>query len=80
MKNWLVKTFGLKGSWAWAVHQMKSGAIIRPSGATGSVRYRLSPDGQNRVEWTFSRDATSESWENANLFASDFESSDWTLA
>lgn len=29
MKNWIIRTFGLKGSWKWAKKQMLNGEIVR---------------------------------------------------
>ena len=69
------RLFGLKGSWKWALKQMKKGNIVRPSSATGTVKYRFSVDKQDRIEWTF--DKENFRWDNANIFYSDFQKTDW---
>lgn len=28
INNWIIRTFGLRGSWSWAKKQMLNGAII----------------------------------------------------
>ena len=72
------RLLGLKGSWKWALKQMINGKIIRPSSATGTVKYRFSVDKQNRIEWTFDR--KDYRWNNANIFYSDFIRTDWIKA
>jgi len=80
MINFIIRLFGLKGSWGWAVRQMKAGKIVRPSTATGTVKYKLDHEGQGRICWNFSRILTGrDSWENANVFLSDFKRTDWIL-
>lgn len=29
INNWVIRTFGLRGSWSWAKKQMLNGAIIK---------------------------------------------------
>lgn len=29
INNWIIRTFGLRGSWSWAKKQMLNGAIIK---------------------------------------------------
>jgi hypothetical protein len=80
MWNWIVKTFGLKGSWKWAVKQMRAGHIIRPGSATGTVKYRLDREKQERICWNFNQVLTgSDYWESAKIFLSDFERTDWVI-
>jgi protein involved in temperature-dependent protein secretion len=78
MRDYLIRLLGLKGSWKWACKQMDKGAIVRPSNATGSVCYKLDHEGQRRIVWAFNRHPIrGTKWENANIFLSDFESTDW---
>lgn len=74
MRRWLVRTLGLPGSWTWACRQMRAGRCVRPASASGAVRYRLDVEGQERIEWSFGDDR----WANANVFLSDFATTDWT--
>lgn len=79
-----VKQFlGLRGSWKWACQKMDAGRIIRPGSATGSVRYRLDNENQRRIIWCFPHDndphGISAKWDNANIFLSDFEATDWEI-
>lgn len=76
--NWIIRFFGLKGSWKWACKQMERGAWVRPAHAAGSVKYKLDYENQRRIVWTFKRDPIeNKDWENANIFLSDFEATDW---
>lgn len=42
MKKWIIKTFGLKGSWKWAKKQMMKGKIVRCKQWSGALKYRVS--------------------------------------
>ena len=80
MWNWIITTFGLKGSWKWACKQMNDGHIVRPSTATGAVKYKLDHEGQGRILWAFVDTPTSQTrWDNANLFLTDFKSTKWVI-
>lgn len=81
MIKFLIRLFGLKGSWKWAVRQMLKGKIVRPASATGSVKYRFSTDKQNRIQYTFQHGMHSKDfvWENANIFNNDFLTTDWAI-
>lgn len=80
MINWIIRFFGLKGSWMWACRQMDAGNIIRPASASGGIKYRLDPEAQRRIQWTFHRFPTeNRDWESAKIFLSDFEDTDWAL-
>lgn len=73
---------GLKGSFIWALMQMQKGHYLTLKSVTGSVKYRLSIDLQNRIEWDFevSRKGTGKAeWRNANIFLSDITSTDWII-
>jgi len=81
MFKWIIKFFGLRGSWAWACRQMEKGKVVRPASATGTVRYKLDNENQGRILWSFPHRkdplGKKEKWENANIFLSDFSSTDW---
>lgn len=75
----IVRFFGLKGSWKWAVKEMKKGKLLVRASVTGSVKYRLSVDGQNRLECDFHRKESEVKWENANFFISNMIATDWVV-
>ena len=78
MKNWNIRTFGLRGSWKWACLQMARGYIIQHANTLGAVKYKLDDESQRRIIWTHKDDPKSNSdWDNANIFLSTFESTDW---
>jgi hypothetical protein len=81
MKNWLVRIFGLRGSWSWACKQMEAGKIIRPRSATGSLKYKLDNENQRRILWTHKDkpELHDSGWECAYIFLSDFEATDWMV-
>lgn len=60
---------------------MENGRIVRQRSATGSVRYKLDHEGQRRIMWTHAgKDMGSVVlYENANIFLSDFEATDWII-
>lgn len=41
MKNWIIKNFGLKGSWSWAKKQMIKGEIVRCKHWAGALRLKV---------------------------------------
>ncbi len=41
MKNWIIRTFGLKGSWKWAKKQMLNGKIVRCEHWSGTLKLRV---------------------------------------
>lgn len=45
IKNWFIKTLGLRGSWKWAKKQMLDGAIIKRKSTTGT--YKIAIDNNN---------------------------------
>ena len=81
MKKWLIRVLGLRGSWSWACRQMDQGAIVRPAGATGSVKYKLDDLTNRRILWSFDREPPKErrDWDGCNIFLSDFERTDWVV-
>lgn len=38
INNWVIRTFGLRGSWSWANKQMLNGAIIKRKATTGTYK------------------------------------------
>jgi hypothetical protein len=79
MKKFIIIFFGLKGSWKWACKQLDKGKIIRPESATGTIKFKLDDENQRRIVYTLDRDIKTAKWANANIFLSDFESTDWVI-
>lgn len=79
--NWIIRFFGLKGSWRWACRQMKKGRIVRPKSATGTVRYKLDNEWQGRILWAFPPrtdiNGQNAEWEDAKIFMIDLYRTDW---
>ncbi len=77
IRNSIIRFFGLKGSFQWAVKQMKAGKIVKRRSTAGAVKYRLSTDEQNRLQWDFHRKENDAQWENAYFFVSCMEATDY---
>lgn len=48
INDWVIKTFGLRGSWSWAKKQMLNGAIIKRKATTGTYKIAIDND-KNRL-------------------------------
>lgn len=48
INDWVIKTFGLRGSWSWAKKQMLNGAIIKRKATTGTYKIAIDDD-KNRL-------------------------------
>lgn len=44
INDWVIKTFGLRGSWSWAKKQMLNGAIIKREATTGTYKIAIEID------------------------------------
>lgn len=66
------------GTWLWAVEQMKTGKIVQNKTNPGVTKYRMSTDGQGRIEWADTASPFSN-WRSARLFISDFECANWEV-
>lgn len=44
INDWVIKTFGLRGSWSWAKKQMLNGAIIKRKATTGTYKIAIDND------------------------------------
>lgn len=47
INDWVIKTFGLRGSWSWAKKQMLNGAIIKRKATTGTYKIAIVKRGEN---------------------------------
>lgn len=48
INNWVIRTFGLRGSWSWAKKQMLNGAIIKRKATTGTYKIAID-NNENRL-------------------------------
>ena len=69
----------LKGTFSWALKEMKKGKYLTMKNVTGTLVYRLSNDGQYRLEWSFDRDMDKALFANANFFLSDANATNWVI-
>ena len=80
MTRWVVRTFGLHGSWRWACRKLDSGHIVYRTTDTVTMRLRLDSEGQRRIVECFDRYIGSDTkWVNASIFLSDFECTSWDV-
>lgn len=67
------------GTWFWACKQMEAGRIVCHLSDTGAAKYKMSTDGQFRIEYTFKSAPLPTDWTNANIFLSDITCTDWVI-
>lgn len=80
MKIYLIKLFGLKGSWKWACKKMSNGSIVWRKNQTGTVKYKVDSPENGRIVWTFENNPLKNSdWKKSNIFLSDFDAIDWCV-
>lgn len=44
INDWVIRTFGLRGSWSWAKKQMLNGAIIKRKATIGTYKIAIDND------------------------------------
>ena len=44
INDWVIRTFGLRGSWSWAKKQMLNGAIIKRKATIGTYKITVDND------------------------------------
>lgn len=49
INDWVIKTFGLRGSWSWAKKQMLNGAIIKRINSIRTNHKRMGLDTTVRI-------------------------------
>ncbi len=76
--NKIIRFLGLRGSWLWACRQMAKGLRVRRRSSVGAVRYQFSRGGPRRIVYATGSELP-RLWNNATLFASDFEATDWEV-
>lgn len=75
----VIRFFGLRGSWPWALRQMSQGKIVRPESASGTVKYKFDDLSNKRIVYDFSRYQKDQEWDSANIFMADFINTDWII-
>ena len=67
MKNWIIRKFGLKGSWTWAKKQMMQGKIVRCKHWTGVIKLRIDSKENTLLQCCFWRDWDGfQLWDTSN--------------
>lgn len=56
INNWVIRTFGLRGSWSWAKKQMLNGAIIKRKATTGTYKIAIDDDKTKYDAWDHIRE------------------------
>lgn len=80
MASFFIRLFGLRGSWSWACRQMRNGDIVYRTTDSGAAKYKLDPEGQERITWCFRRTGiTPDCWISANIFLKDFKCTAWAI-
>lgn len=87
MKNWIIRTFGLKGSWKWAKKQMMSGKMVRCRHFTGALKFRIDNPENTLLQFNYTRlnkhlNNSNPLWETSNHHLSyedfvDYEVFEW---
>ena len=72
--GWVIRLFGLKGSWKWACRRMREGHKVKMKSAV-AVHNRLDLENQGRIQWSFN----GRDWEDAKVFLGDLEATDWEV-
>ena len=79
--NFLIRYFGLKGSFRWAIRKMKKGHTITRRGITGTLRFKLSVRGN--LVWCFDSKKNqhihhgSHRWDPAQIDINYISATDW---
>lgn len=87
MKSYIIRLFGLKGSWAWAKKQMMNGKIVRCSHWAGTLKLRIDSKENTLLQSNFTRKpeplhSRDKLWETSNHHLSyenytDYEVFEW---
>lgn len=77
MREWVIRTFGLKGSWYWAKKQMRNGKVVACRHWPGTLKYSIDREGQSRLQRTFSVNIIDARWETAYHFLDSEDATDW---
>lgn len=64
INDWVIKTFGLRGSWGWAKKQMLNGAIIKRKATAGTYKIAIDNDKNRLLVATWGHLDQNPVWEN----------------
>jgi hypothetical protein len=78
--KWIIRTFGLPGSWKWALRQMSNGKIVR-NGSPSPV-YRICQP--SRIMWSYCTGNKACHFQKtdfrpADFYLYDFDSVEWEV-
>lgn len=73
IKNWLIRTLGLKGSWSWAKVQMMQGKIVTCKHWSGELKLKIDSPNNQLLQCSFYGiaylgDIKNAKWETSNHF------------
>lgn len=63
INDWVIRTFGLRGSWSWAKKQMLNGAIIKRKATIGTYKIAIDNDKNRLLVATWDHLDQSPVWE-----------------
>lgn len=63
INDWVIRTFGLRGSWSWAKKQMLNGAIIKRKATIGTYKIAIDNDKNKLLVATWDHLDQSPVWE-----------------
>lgn len=63
INDWVIRTFGLRGSWSWAKKQMLNGAIIKRKATIGTYKIAIDNDKNKLLVATWDHLDQSSVWE-----------------
>jgi hypothetical protein len=66
MKKWIIRTFGLKGSWKWAKRQMLKGKMVRCKHWSGALKYKIDSPENGLMLSDYSRSIMQCEWRSSN--------------
>ena len=79
MIKWIIKTFGLKGSWKWAKRQMKKGCVVKSKSWSGALLFKIDDSENQLLLRSFSRTLENAEWETSNFHFSNEEFTDYEV-
>ena len=77
INNWIIRTFGLRGSWSWAKKQMLNGAIIKRKATTGTYKIAIDDDKNRLLVATWDHLDQNPVWERCPHNLSDEDAVDY---
>jgi hypothetical protein len=79
MKKWIIRNFGLKGSWKWAKKQMMKGEIVRCKHWSGTLKLAIDDPENTRLMNTHVRFPRKEDWTTSNHFLTYEDFTDYVI-